>query len=144
MAHFDSKYFEDLMDSLSNDIATSKSARVIVPVCHIYLEHMMDLLLTKKYSEHEKFLSNSDNGFKKKLDKLNELKLLSDDEFHDLDKLNKIRNRFTHEFKPDLEQIHQWALSLKFHVFNEKRNPVEVILYDIIEIMTKLEQKILN
>jgi len=31
----------NLMDSLSKDIATSKSARVIVPVCNIYLEYMM-------------------------------------------------------------------------------------------------------
>jgi len=32
---------DELMVQLSKDIATSKSARVIVPVCHIYLEHMV-------------------------------------------------------------------------------------------------------
>jgi len=132
------------MDQLSNDIANSKSARVIIPVCHIYLEHMMNLLLEKKYDESKQFLSNRDNGFKKKLDKLNDLELLSGDEYHDLKLINDIRNDFVHTFKPDLKETHQRILKLKFHVFNEKRNPTEVILYDIIQLMSQLEQKILN
>ena len=132
------------MDELSKDIGNSKSARVIIPVCHIYLEYMMKLLIEKKDKKAQEFLADRRNGFKKKLEKLNNLDLLSEEEYHDLDLINDIRNDFVHTFKPDLEEISKRILELKFHVFNKKRNPVEVFLYDIIQLMSQLEQKILN
>ena len=132
------------MGELSNDIATSKSARVIVPVCHIYLEHMLDLLLMKKFSHAKKFLRNTNNGFYEKVNKLKKLKILSDDEYHDLSLINNIRNKFVHNFKPDLKLISTKILRLRLHKFNKKRNPVEVILYDIIQLMSLLDQKLAN
>jgi len=135
---------DTLVQELSNDIGNSKSTRVIIPLCHIYLEHMMTLLLEKKYDESDKFLADTNNSFKKKLEKLNELGLLSDDEYNDLDLINQTRNDFVHTFKPDLEVVQERIFQLKHHVFNEKTNPVKAILYDIIELMLFLEQKIMN
>jgi|APSaa5957512535_1039671.scaffolds.fasta_scaffold08262_6 hypothetical protein len=146
MASFDTKFFESLIDQLSNDIGNAHSARVVIPVSHIYLEFMMRLILEKRLSKEE--FENLDKdwnfGFKKKLDKLNSMGEFSDDEYYDLDIINWIRNQLTHNFKADLFDIHDKVLSLHFHKFNKNRNPVEVVLYDVLELMQKLEQKYLN
>lgn len=135
---------DKIMIELSNDIGNSKSARVIVPVCHIYLEHQMTLILEKELLEDEFKKINEDKffGFKKKLDRLRTMELLSKDEYHDLDLINETRNDFVHEFRPNLEGITERIFKMKFHVFNQNRNPVEVILYDIIQLMEHLDQKI--
>ena len=146
MAHFQTKEFESLVDSLGNDIGTSKSARVIVPVSHIYLEYLMNLLLEKTI-EPEEFVNIQNDryfGFKKKLDRLNKMGKLSADEYHDLDLINDTRNDFMHEFKPDLEIIHKRIMKMKFHIYNDKANPLKAIIDDILSIMMFLEQKIIN
>ena len=144
--HFETGYLDSLMDELSNDIATSKSARVIIPVCHIYIEHLMNIIFEKRLDsvEFKKIMEDRYFGFKQKIDKLKEMLELSDDEYHDLDLINEIRNDFSHEFKPDLAVISKKIFNLKFHVYNENANPIKVILDDVITIMAKLEQKILN
>ena len=145
MAHFDSKYFESLIDQLSNDIGNAHSSRVVIPVSHIYLEHMMRLILEKRLGEEElDKLETTSFGFKKKLGKLNEMGELSEDEYYDLNMINWIRNQLVHNFKADLFEVHEKVLSLHFHQFNENRNPVEVVLHDALELMMKLEQKYLN
>jgi len=137
---------DKLMEELSRDIANSKSARVIVPVSHIYLEHQMTLILQQVLQEDEfkKIKEDKHFGFKKKLERVKTMELLSEDEYHDLDLINDTRNDFVHEFKPDLDQITKRIFQMKFHVFNEKRNPVEAILYDMIQLMSNLDQKIEN
>ena len=146
MAHFRSRDTEKLVEELSNDIGTSKSARVIVPVCHIYLEHMMNIILEKNLSsdEFQKIKNDENFGFFKKLCKINELGLFTEDEYHDLELINQVRNSLVHEFRPDLEEIIQKIRELRFHQFNENRNHVDVILTDILHLMMFLEKKYLN
>ncbi len=132
------------MLELSNDIGNSKSARVIIPLCHIYLEHMMNLLIEKKYDESDQFLSNWKNGFYEKLHKLCDLNLLSIDEHYDLEKINTIRNKFVHNFKPDLVPITQQISELRLSIYNKNANPVKAILDTIITLVELLERKILN
>jgi len=97
---------DKLATQLGNDIATSQSARVIIPVCHIYLDHMMDLLLKKNLppEDYQKIENDRHFGFWKKLQKLKNMKrlekdkkyypMLSDDEYHDLETINDVRNDF--------------------------------------------------
>jgi hypothetical protein len=144
MAHFQSKEFEEFMDSLKHDLATTESPRVIIPVCHIYLEHMLSLIIEKRYSDGKKFLKDPNNGFKKKIDLLKDLTVLSDDEHYDLDLINQIRNNFIHTFKPNLQEIAEKIFKLKFHIYNKNTDPKTVIIYDILQIMIHLEQKLLN
>jgi len=144
MAHYKSGYFESLVDDLGTDIATSRSPRVIVPVCHIYLEHIMEILLTSKYEDAGNFISKNGNGFEKKMHKLAELQLLSLDEHHDLEIINTIRNRFTHNLKLNLNEVHKMMIDLKFHNYNENVNPVKAILDSILHLMEVLEEKIID
>jgi len=140
-----SEVVANLVVELGNDLATSRSARVIIPCAHIYLEHIMNLVLEKHLPEEE-YLQISDDrsfGFKRKLNKLNDMSLLSDDEYNDLDLINEIRNDFVHDLRPDLEIINQKIFDgLHFHVFNQNRNGVEAILYDMVELMELLGSKI--
>lgn len=144
MAHFQSKEFEEYVDSLKHDLATTESPRVIIPVCHIYLEHMLTLIIEQKYPDAKKFLENTSNGFDKKIELLKNLTVLSDDEYLDLKSINQIRNNFTHTFKPNLHEIAEKIFKLNFHIYNKNADPKTVIIYDILQIMMRLEQKLLN
>jgi len=135
---------DELILELSSDIGNSQSARVIIPVCHIYLEHLMNLLIEKEYDEYVQFLSNWKNGFYEKLHKLCDLNLLSVDEHYDLEKINTIRNKFVHNFKPDLIPITKDISELRLSIYNEKMNPVKATLDTIITLMELLIQKINN
>jgi len=140
-----SKELHDLIEDLSNDIGNSTSARVIVPLCHIYLEHFMNRVLEQNLPavEYQRILTDKHFGFKRKLDRLHDMELLSDDEHTDLDLINDTRNDFVHEFKPDLQIINDRIFAgLHFHVFNAKRNPVEAILYDMVQLMELLGSKL--
>jgi len=144
---------DKLATQLSKDIATSQSSRVIIPVCHIYLEHMMNLLLKKNLSteEYQKIENDRHFGFWKKLDKLNSIKrlekdekyypVLSDDEYHDLEVINDVRNDFVHEFEPDLQSVTEKINSLKLIIHFE--NPLKTYLEDAIQLMEYLEQKLI-
>ena len=144
MAHFQSKEFEEYVDSLKHDLATTESPRVIIPVFHIYLEHMLSLIIEKRIHDGKKFLKNSSNGFYEKIKLLKELTILSDDEYHDLNLINQTRNEFTHKFKPDLQALAEKIFKLKFHTYNKNVDPKTIIIYDILQIMMHLEQKLLN
>jgi uncharacterized protein YutE (UPF0331/DUF86 family) len=144
MAHFQTKEFEDLVDSLAKDLATSTSPRVIIPVCHIYLEYMISLIIKKKYEESETFLADYRNGFKNKIDLLNRLKILPEDEYTDLESINQIRNNFVHIFNPDLNDMAEKIYKLKFHIFNRNADPKTIIIHTILELMMRLEHRLLN
>ena len=140
-----SEEVDDLISELGNDLATSRSARVIIPCTHIYLEHMMNRVLEQNLPavEYQRILTDRHFGFKRKLDRLHDMELLSDDEHTDLDLINEIRNDFVHDLRPDLQIINQKIFDgLHFHVFNQNRNPVEAILYDMIQLMELLGRKI--
>lgn len=149
-----SEEVDDLISELSSDLATSRSARVIIPCTHIYLEHLMNQILEQNLPavEYQRIQTDRHFGFRRKLDRLqgmqreingNSYPMLSNDEFNDLDLINEIRNDFVHNLKPDLEIINQKIFDgLHFHVFNPNRNPVEAILYDMVQLMELLGSKI--
>ena len=140
-----SKEVADLILELGNDLATSRSARVIIPCAHIYLEHMMNRVLEQNLLavEYQRILTDRHFGFKRKLDRLHDMNLLSDDEHKDLDLINEIRNDFVHDLRPDLEIINDRIFNgLHFHVFNKNRSGVEAILYDMVELMELLGRKL--
>ena len=49
------------------------------------------------------------------------MNLLSDDEYYDLDLINKTRNDFVNEFNPNLDEVAKRIFQMKLHVFNQKR-----------------------
>jgi len=143
---------EKLSTQLGNDIATSKSARVIIPVCHIYLDHMMDLLLKKNLppEDYQKIENDRHFGFWKKLQKLKGMKrlekdkkyypMLSDDEYHDLETINDVRNDFVHKFEPDLKSVTEKISSLKLSIVFD--NPLKTYAEEALVLMQYLEEKL--
>jgi len=146
MASFDTNEMESLVEQLAKDLQTAHSARVVIPVCHMYLEYILRLLLAKRLSreEFERLDSDWNFGFNKKLKKLNEMGEFSTEEYYDLDTINRIRNDLVHEFNTTLEDIRDRGVSLHFHQFNENRNPTDVILNDILSLMQELEKHFLD
>jgi len=132
---------DTLATQLSKDIATSQSGRVIIPVCHIYLEHMMTLLIQNKITIPENTLKKS--NFSKKIHLLVDRKLLSMDEHHDLEVINDIRNDFVHEFEPEMNSVTDKTNSFKLTI-PYPSNSVKTYVDDVLMLMELLEQKIIN
>ena len=111
------KLGDELILELSSDIGNSQSARVIIPLCHIYLEHLMNLLIEKEYDKSVQFLSNSKNGFYEKLHKLCDLNLLSVDE----------------HYNPNLKLIYELILLWAYH------SPEFVLVSNVVVFIQKKE-----
>jgi hypothetical protein len=88
-----------LMIELNHDLGTSKSARVIVPIMHIYLEHVLELLLKKYWKNSDKVLQGRPS-YLHKLQLVYSLNRITDRQYEDLKNINNVRNEFTHSFKP--------------------------------------------
>ncbi len=136
---------DKLMVQMQNDIGTNKSPRVIIPIIHLYLDHIMSLLLEKKSAVASELLGdNIRSSFIEKLKILYALNVVNQEEFKELKRINKIRNDFAHSFNPDEDRVKNEAMKLTLHVFNERRSYTEMILYSGIELMSRLDDKFEN
>jgi len=136
---------DKLASQLANDIGTSKAARVIIPVTHIYLEHAMTLLIMKKSDKGENLVGkNKKSSFLEKAKILYALHEFNDDEYNELRKLNTIRNQFAHNFNPDEKETIKLGLELKFHPYNEKRPIWNMYIDSGIEILSRIDTKLGN
>ncbi len=134
---------DKLMEQLAKDIGNSHSARVIIPVMHNYLEHVLERLILEKTGSPEIFYpKNYSPSFLIKTQILYVLKILDTSQFQELQIINTIRNKFIHQFEPDPQNIRDLGLKLKFHKFNEKRSPIEMVSTSCIELMSQLTEKL--
>src|SRR2546428_12165314 len=114
-----------LMIELTNDIGTSKSPRVIVPIMHIYLEHVFELLLKKYWTKSDKVLAGRPS-YLQKLQLVYSLNLINDDQYEDLKNINNIRNEFTHSFMPKDTEVTKLCMKLTNHPYTKKRPWLEM------------------
>ena len=136
---------DKLMEQMQNDIGTNKSPRVIIPIIHLYLDHVLSLLIEKKSEVASELLGdNIRSSFIEKLKILYALNVVNQEEFKELKRINKIRNDFAHSFNPDEDKVKNEAMKLTFHVYNERRSYTEMILYSGIELMSRLDEKFEN
>jgi len=68
----------EIMQEFEKDIRHSKSPRVIVPIVHLYLDHMFDLVLTKHWDKYSKAISER-TGYNEKLKILYARNLINDE-----------------------------------------------------------------
>lgn len=106
-----------IMDKFSKDIGNSKSPRVVVPVTHLYLEHIFDLVLKKQWDKSSNAISER-SGYNEKLKIIYARDLIDDEHFKTLKIINTIRNEFTHSFNPIDSKIKKLTLGVKGHAYH--------------------------
>ncbi len=126
-----------LMEEMRKDLATSKSPRVIVPLMHIYLEHVFELLLKNKWDKADKVLQGRPS-YLQKLQLVYSLNIIGDVQYEDLKNINNIRNQFAHSFKPDDSEITKLCMKLTNHPFTEKRAWIDMYTASVIGLMSEL------
>jgi hypothetical protein len=130
-----------LMLELTKDIANSKSPRVIVPIMHIYLEHVFELLLKKYWNNADKIL-NGRPSYLQKLQLLYSLNLIDDNQYENLRYINNIRNEFAHSFKPRDNEIMSLCLKLSNHPYRQTRPWLDMYGYSVIGLMSELTKEL--
>lgn len=126
-----------LMIELTNDIGTSKSPRVLVPLMHIYLEHVFELLLKKHWKKSDKILLGRPS-YLQKLQLVYSLNLISDEQYEDLKNINNIRNEFAHSFRPKDQEVLKLGMKLTNHPYTKSRHWLEMYTYSVIGLMSEL------
>ena len=107
----------DIMKKFREDISTSESPRVIVPIIHLYLDHIFDLVLAKQWDKSSKTI-NERSGYNEKLKILYARNLIDDEHFETLKSINTIRNEFAHSFNPRDSNIEKLTLNVKGHGYD--------------------------
>jgi len=110
----------DIMEQFTKDIGTSKSPRVIVPIVHLYLEHVFDLVLKKHWDKTSNVISER-TGYSEKIKILYARNLIDDEHFETLKAINNIRNEFAHSFNPTDSKIENLTLKVKGHAYTTER-----------------------
>lgn len=124
--------FYKMMDKLSKDIATSRSARVISESFHYYIERWLNKIL-EKYRKIKPEIEEGCVGFKNKnVFLMNKARLLFDNNilndnlFNDIDIQNEIRNLYKHSerideetMEPSKDSIVKLIHKLKFDRYND-------------------------
>ncbi len=127
-----------LMVELTHDIGTSKSPRVIVPMMHIYLEHVLELLLKKHWTNSQKILQGRPS-YLHKLQLVYSLNLITDEQYEDLKNINNVRNAFAHSFKPKDQDVKKLCLKLTNHPYTKLRKSwLDMYGYSVIGLMSEL------
>ena len=108
----------DIMDEYAKDIGSSKNPRIVVPITHLYLEHVFDLVLEAQWDKMSNAMSGRE-GYREKLSIIYALKLIDDDRFETLSTINSIRNQFTHSFKPNDTKIISQVSKIHGHAYAE-------------------------
>ncbi len=131
-----------LASQMSNDIATSRSPRIIISSMHFYIEHVLHRLIQEHLPNSEELLKFDEKGYVpgywKKTKILHENQIIDDLIFQELGIINEIRNEFIHSFEPDNQKIWEFCNFLLFHPFNDRKSNIEKASYDALEIMSHL------
>ena len=109
-----------IMEELQKDLCNTKSLRVIIPITHLYLEHIFDLVLAAQWDKSSMVMSER-SGYGEKIKLLYALKLIDDERFETLKTINNIRNEFAHSFNPDDKKIKKLTLKIHGHAWSEKK-----------------------
>jgi len=131
------KIGDNLMEELGKDIANSKSPRVLVPIMHLYLDHVFSLVL-KKYWDKSSEIVNERSNYLQKLNLLYARNLINDDQYESLKAINNIRNEFAHSFDPNDNTIQKHASKLSGHNYAEKKYWLERYSASVINSMSLL------
>lgn len=127
----------EIMDSLQKDIDKTRNPRIIIPITHLYLEHIFDLVLLKKWDKSNVVI-NERSGYSEKLKLLLARNLITNELYNTLKSINAIRNEFVHSFNPDNKKIEKLAIKIKGHAFTTKRHWIERYIAGSIDSMSTL------
>jgi|APSaa5957512493_1039668.scaffolds.fasta_scaffold56360_3 hypothetical protein len=128
---------DQLMQDLSNLIGTNNHPRIIVPITHLYLEHIFELVLIKTWNDSDAILSGR-TGYLDKLRLLYARNIIDKERFTTLKVINSIRNEFAHSFDPNDARIENLSEKLKGHGFTSIRPWLERYIASCIDNMSVL------
>jgi len=128
---------DNMMQELTNDIGPSKSPRILVPLLHLYLERVFELVLEKHWEKSHSVVGER-SGYLEKVKLLYARNLIDDDRYKSLKAINNIRNAFAHSFNPKDETIEKYAKDLEGHDWVEEKYWLERYLSSCIDSMSVL------
>ena len=111
---------DQLMQDLTKLIGTNNHPRIIVPITHLYLEHVFELVLTKLWTESDVVISER-SGYLEKLRLLYARNIIDAERYTTLKTINDIRNEFAHSFDPNDTKIEKLSERLKGHGYTSVR-----------------------
>lgn len=126
-----------IMESFQKDIGHTQNPRILIPIMHLYLEHIFDLVLKKCWDESN-IIINDRSGYSEKLKLLFTRNLINNERYDTLKAINAIRNEFVHSFNPDDKKIEKLTLNIHGHAFTTKRHWIERLLAGGIDSMSVL------
>jgi len=127
----------EIMDLLQKDIDKTRNPRILIPIMHLYLERIFDLVLTKYWDESSNVMGEK-SGYSEKLKILFARNLIDKERFETLRAINSIRNEFAHSFTPNNKKIQKLTLKIKGHGFTPKRHWIERYIAGCIDSMSVL------
>lgn len=110
-----------LVTQMGEDIATSRSPRIIISSMHFYIEHVLHRLIQEYFTNSEELLKFDDRGYVagywKKTKILHDKQIIDDMIFQELGLINEIRNEFMHSFEADNQEILSFFSFLGIYIF---------------------------
>jgi len=134
---------DQLMVDLSNLIGTNHHPRIIVPITHLYLEHLFELVLIRTWDESNAILSGR-TGYLDKLRLLYARNIIDKERFTTLKTINSIRNVFAHSFDPNDTRIENLSEKLKGHAYTSVRPWLDRYIASCIDNMSVLSELLEN
>ncbi len=128
---------DNLMHQLTVDMANATSPRVLVPLLHLYLDHVFDLVLQKHWDKSPSVI-NERSSYLQKLQILYARNLISDERYENLKAINNIRNNFAHSFDPNDTTIENQATRLSGHMYTTARPWLDRYSASVIDSMSIL------
>ncbi len=128
---------DNLMVQLTNDIANATSPRVLVPILHLYLDHVFDLVLQRHWDKSPSVI-NDRSSYLQKLYLLYARNLIPDEKYESLKAINNIRNKFAHSFDPNDQTIERQATKLTGHNYTAQRPWLDRYSASVIDSMSLL------
>lgn len=127
----------EIIESLKKDIEQTRNPRILIPITHLYLEHIFDLVLVKCWDDSNITL-NERSGYSEKLKLLFARNLINKERYETLKAINVIRNEFAHSFNPDDKKIEKLTLKIHGHPFTTKKHWIERYIAGSIDSMSVL------
>ena len=130
---------DQLMGDLANLIGTNRHPRIIVPLTHIYLENIFELVLVKLWMESDVVITER-SGYLEKLRLLYARNIIDTERYTTLKTINSIRNEFAHSFDPNDTRIENLSEKLKGHAYTSVKPWLERYIASCLDNMSMLSE----
>ena len=145
----DDKNIPEHLEELSRTIFSKDNARNIISSCHLYLEGLLEKIIKLEVGKDKtKKIIGERSNLLEKAKILYALNIINDDTFHDIEIISNLRNKFSHQLKPDIKKLNSLYSSIlntkAYNFANTKiglNNTSDKVLFFVMELAYKYEKQ---